>query len=188
MGSLITLASRLITQSTKSSVSDKVRPLNEKDKSGKPKFGAQTVDDVIVDFLTNKLSPAARTAWEFGKDEKFGGEKPTVANEALDLVTPLPIKNAIETFQDPNSAPALAALLADALGIGTNTYGGSKQIQADIKRAKARGDRKEIERLENALKLTLAIEAKKNRERKLATSNGAKKPSETGGDNADDGN
>lgn len=172
MGSIATLAARLVTASTKSSVTGKVRDLNERDKNGKPKFGAPTMDDLVIDFLSNKLSPAARVALDFGKGQTFEGDKPTIQGEALSLVTPLPVKNVVENFKDPNAAPLLATIIADGLGIGANTYGGSSQIRADIKKAVQSGDREEVERLTAALKVALQNEAVKKKNLKQSLKGG----------------
>ncbi len=121
MNSIITLAAREIMQSSKSATTHKVTPLN----SGK--FGAQTGQDVIVDFFANKLSPASSVVKDLINQSDFNGNKPTLLNEANNLVTPLAITTAMEAANDPRSANILLTVLADALGISANTYGGSKK-------------------------------------------------------------
>jgi hypothetical protein len=120
MGSLTTLASRLLTMSTKSTMTGKVRDLNE------DKFGAPTGKDVIYNFMEGKLSPAAATALTILKGKTYSGEKPTLGKLATDLVVPLPVTNAMELYNDPNSAGVLAGTIADMVGIGTNTYSPKK--------------------------------------------------------------
>lgn len=161
MGSIFVLAARLATMSSKSSVTDKVQPLNATDKNGKPKFGATTGDDVIEDFIENKLSPVGQVVRDVLKGETRDKEKPTILNESLGLVTPLPVKTSMELWKDPNSAPFVISMIADGLGISTNTYGGSKDIKKQIEDAEARGDKQEVKRLQEALKETLKIEAAK---------------------------
>lgn len=121
IGSLATLAARLATMSSKSSTSGKVSKLN----SGK--FGAATGTDLVYNFFENKLSPAAGVVRDVLKGETRAGEKPTPLNEGAALVTPLPISNAVELYQDPKSAGVLLGTLADAFGIATNTYDGKKR-------------------------------------------------------------
>lgn len=123
MSSLATLSARLASMSTKSSTTGKVRQLNER-KGGKPVFGAPTGKDVIYNFFENKLSPAASVAVELLKGQTRQGGKPTVVSELRNMFEPLPVTNAVELMQDPHSAPLLLGLIADALGISTNTYGG----------------------------------------------------------------
>ncbi len=116
MRALATLATRLATMSSKSSVTGKVTPLN----SGK--FGAQTGTDVVVNFFENKLSPAASIVKDLLQGRDFQGNKPTVLGEASNLLTPLPIVNYLELQNNPNSANVLLGTLADELGISVNTY------------------------------------------------------------------
>ncbi len=121
MASVLTLAARLLTLSTKSTNTHKVTPLN----SGK--FGAQTGTDVIYNFAEGKLSPEASIVKDILKGQDFNGNKPTPLNEAINLLAPLPITNTVELYQDPKSAGVLAGTIADALGISANTYGPPKK-------------------------------------------------------------
>jgi hypothetical protein len=120
MSSIVTLASRILTKSSKSSSTGEVTKLNTGE------YGSRTTKDVIYDFFENKLSPAASVLKDLAEGETFSGEKPTISNELVNLFVPLPITNYIELKDDPNSANALIATIADALGIGTNTYGNVK--------------------------------------------------------------
>lgn len=124
MGSLVTLAMREITQSSKSSTTHKVTPLN----SGK--FGSQTGMDVLVNFSENKLAPAASLFKDILNQKDFSGQPltllPSAKNkyqgEAMNFLAPLGIQNALEVLQSPNGANAAITIMADALGINTNTY------------------------------------------------------------------
>lgn len=118
--SLVTLASRLLSQSSKSSTTGKIVPLN----SGK--FGAQTGTDVVYNFFENKLSPAAGVIRDLIRDKTFQGDKPNLANETNNLITPLPIQNFFQTKNDPKAANMLLIMIADGLGIGANTYSNKK--------------------------------------------------------------
>lgn len=121
--SIITLAARLATGSTVSG--NHVVELNT------GKFGAPTSLDQVVNFFTNKASPATGVLVSFLKGRNFEGEKPTIAGEALNLVKPLMVSNYEELKNNPNSANILVSLLADALGIGTNTYGKAGELKKD---------------------------------------------------------
>lgn len=121
MASLVTLAARLLTLSSKSSVTQKVTPLN----SGK--FGAQKGTDVFYSFLENKLSPVSAVVKDLLKGQDFSGNKITAQGEINNLLTPLPITNAQEIMSNPKSANILIALIADSLGISTNTYSAKKK-------------------------------------------------------------
>ena len=122
MASIITLAFRLARNSSKSSTTGKVKGLST------GKFGSVTKEDVIWDFAKNKFSPAMSVFYDIlieGKDRE--GNEPSLAGALDDLLTPLPIKNYQELKDDPNSANILVAMIADGLGIGTNTYSKRKK-------------------------------------------------------------
>lgn len=115
MSSIVTLAAREATQSTKSSTTGNVHDLN----TGSGQSGA----DVLYNFFENKLSPAASVVKDLLRGRTSQGEEPTVANEAINLAVPMAATNYMELREDPDSANILAAMIADALGISTNTYG-----------------------------------------------------------------
>lgn len=113
MSSIVTLAAREATQSSKSSTTGTVYPLNA---------GGRTGADVLYNFFENKLSPAASVAKDILKGKTSQGDEPTVGNEAVNLLVPMGITNYMELRDNPDSANILAAMIADALGIATNTY------------------------------------------------------------------
>lgn len=117
MSSLITLASRLATFSSKSTTTGQINLIN----SGK--YGAQTGQDVVVDFLTNKASPITSVVLDLLKQKDRNGNTLTVGGEVSNLLTPLPITTFQDLKKDPNSANTVLAMIADGLGISTNTYG-----------------------------------------------------------------
>lgn len=113
--SILTLAARIASQSTKTS-SGAVKKLGEG-------FGSKLGSDVLTDFMKNKLSPAAQIIKEVFVDQKtFEGGKPTVGGTAANALVPLPVMTAIELSKNRNGAPVLVGILADALGIATNTF------------------------------------------------------------------
>lgn len=116
MDSLVTLASRVLSHSTKSASSGNVTQLNT------GKFGSSTDLDVIMNYLTGKTSPVAGVGVSLLKGKTFSGAKPTVGNSVGGLVEPLNVANFTELKGDKNSANILAAVLADTLGVSTNTY------------------------------------------------------------------
>lgn len=116
MASLITLAARLATMSSKSSTTGRINPLN----SGN--YGSQTGWDVVTNFFTNKLSPVAQVVKDLASGKDFSKNKVTLGGEAIKLVTPLPVTTLQELMNNPNSANVVLSMIADALGISTNTY------------------------------------------------------------------
>lgn len=121
MGSVLTLAARLATMSSKSSVTGKVTKLN----SGK--YGSQTGLDVVESFAEGKLSPIASIVRDLLEGQDYNYNKPTLPNEVSNLLTPLPITNATQFYQNPHGAGVLISVLADALGISVNNINPPKK-------------------------------------------------------------
>lgn len=121
MSSLLVLAMRLVTLSTKSASTGKVTPLNA------GTFGAQTGTDVLYSFAEGKLSPAAGIVRDLLKGQDFNYNKPTVLGEAENLLVPLPITNAVDLYQHGEGANPLIGTIADAFGISTNIIKSPKQ-------------------------------------------------------------
>lgn len=115
--SIITLAARLATMSSKSTTTGQVSKLN----SGK--YGAETGVDVANDFIDNKLSPVGSVIKDLlqGKNQNTG-TKPTVTNEIGNLFTPLGVQNLTSMKGNPNAANPMLTLIIDGLGINANTY------------------------------------------------------------------
>lgn len=88
--------------------------------------------EVIGDFLGNKLSPSASVFWAYVNNKTFGGKPPTMSSDAWDLLALMALTNFLELQQDAGATPAsiTAGVLADFLGIGTNTYSGAKPAVA----------------------------------------------------------
>lgn len=124
MSSILTLASRIASQSSKSSTSGVVSKLN----SG---YGSNTGMGVINDFLDNKLSPTAAVVKDLVNQKDFNGNKPSIGGEAKNLLEPLPITTYQELRSDPHAANTLIGMIADGLGIATNTYGKSNVSWGD---------------------------------------------------------
>lgn len=116
MGSFAVLASRLITNASKSSVTGRVQELGGK------KYMATTRMDVIYNFFENKFSPATSVIKDLLKGRTYQGGKPTIPGEISNLFEPLISTTGRELLQNEERANIIAALIADALGISTNTY------------------------------------------------------------------
>lgn len=125
--SLITLATRLAKQESKSSITHKTTKLDT------GKYGAPTTGSVLMDFAQNKLSPLVAALGDLrkGVDRNNNPVNLTTPKGALnlgqDVFAPLPITTYQELASDPNSAGVLAGLIFDELGVSTNTYGGKKK-------------------------------------------------------------
>lgn len=119
--SIMTLAARLSTLSSKSTTTGQVTKLN----SGK--FGAQTGVDVFNSFLDNKLSPAFGVLRDLAKGQDTGGNKATIKNELGNAFQPMGIQNIEQMHGDPNAANTLLTAIIDGLGISSNTYKASQK-------------------------------------------------------------
>ncbi len=91
-----------------------------------PKFGQSSLEDTVVDFFANKMSPAMNMIKDFYKGETFEGKKPTVTGEVVNLFRPLPVATLQDLLRDPKAQkdPRFVAFatVMDMLGIGTSTY------------------------------------------------------------------
>lgn len=115
MASVITLAARLTTLSTKNA-RGQVRPLNEKG------YGKRSALDVFVDFMAGKASPAFAPVVDYLRGSTFGGKPVTLVGEVENVFVPFPITNVQELLTTPGGANPLLGEAADALGISVNTY------------------------------------------------------------------
>lgn len=117
MAGLLTLGARMLTQSSKSANTGEVKDLNTGE------FGSRTTLSVLGDFASNKLSPIARVITDQMEGKNFEGEKPTIGSVVKSLTMPLIIQQYSELKDSKNAANTAATLIAEGLGIGSNTYG-----------------------------------------------------------------
>lgn len=134
MASMATLASRLFPllagqkSYSKSTSTGKLNEINAKDKKGNPLYGGTTGLDVLYDFGTNKVSPLFGTlVIDQLRGHDFDGNPNTLVNKAKNLFEPLPINTWEQLKNNPNSANIIASMIADGLGISTNTYAPPKK-------------------------------------------------------------
>ena len=114
MGSLVTLASRLAKQSSKSSTTGIVTKFG----TG---YGQRTGWDVLLDFLENKTAPYPRFLIDMMKGETFEGDKPLSVESIAKRFTPISLQNLFE-LKDDASADKVLGVLTDFLGIGASSY------------------------------------------------------------------
>lgn len=126
LSSMIVLASRLgaygIDQTGISDLPSLKKGDGKLVKLGEGGWGSETAWDKVLTFGTNKLSPPAGLGRDFLIGETPDREKFSLGKGLLKLVTPLPIQNTEELLSDPESAPVVAGIIADGLGIFTSTY------------------------------------------------------------------
>lgn len=113
MGAIVTLVARMVTNTTKNQA-------GQIKEMGTGQFGSKTRMDVINDFWEGRLSPIAGAIRDWLKGENFQGQKPTSANTAANLVTPLPFQTMMQARNEPSVGAAIAATVADFLGFNAN--------------------------------------------------------------------
>lgn len=116
---MVVLASRLISGATVNSITGKKNELN----SGK--FGAITKTDLIYNFLENKFAPGVSVAKALLDGRNRDGTEPTAGNILYQLGTPLQIQTFLETATVEDAANLLTVMIAEAHGIGSQSYDGS---------------------------------------------------------------
>lgn len=114
-GNIVVLMSRLITKSTKSSVTGVVKELGSK-------YGQQSVGDIFMNFVEGKLSPAAHLLIDYYRGYDFSGKPVDTKYMLMSGLLPIPAQNAIENLDNEEFSIYLAGLVADAFGIGTSVY------------------------------------------------------------------
>lgn len=115
LSSLVVLASRLVPTTHNGK-----RGQWYKDSKGKYRE-VRMGSGMVGQFLKNKSSPLLGLAWLLVDQQDFDGNPITPKMVANQIAQPLVI-NTYTDLQKPGAAPALAAMLAEVLGIGTSTY------------------------------------------------------------------
>jgi len=124
MSSFVTLVARVIGGS-KSSTTGKLTKTGE--------YGSKDVVGLSADFVANKAAPVARTIMNILRKEDFDRNPLTLEamkNDPMSvawsigkgLAVPLPIQNSVEAYQNKDAEPAVAAIIADFMGVSANIY------------------------------------------------------------------
>ena len=124
MRGLITLGSRLVPTPhngewgfwTKSGATGKYTKMTGEN------FGEQTALDTFESFFEGKLSPSIGMIRDIWKGQNFQGEKPSIVNSILGLITPISIQTLEEELRKGND-DLLLVMLAEGLGISFVEYG-----------------------------------------------------------------
>lgn len=114
-GSMITLIAKLATQSYRDTTTGEIKPLNEKDKEGKPKYGAQTGMDAFWNFTENKFSPIASLLRDQARQYDFDQKTPTLESIAESSTTPITIENISDVIK--SDSDVLLKVLVGLAGI-----------------------------------------------------------------------
>ncbi len=124
---LVVLASRLWTREITSSITGRTKSLDT------GRFGAIGGKDLIFNFVTNKLSPAAALTLSIIDQKTWIGDQLTVPQMVDDALTPLLIQSIFEAGNADDSANVLAVLMAEALGVNVQTYRDRKKQKPKTK-------------------------------------------------------
>jgi hypothetical protein len=136
MAGIATLAMRILptendgkwSEWSKSSTTGKMTDLRA------AKWGQGTGKDVIFNFFENKASPAVSVVKEILEGKDFQGKPITATGELSNLLMPLPVSTYQELANNPNSANIVISMIAETLGVSTNTYSQySKFTDAELK-------------------------------------------------------
>ena len=111
---LVTLASRLITHSTKSSVTGQLTELGS--------YGGATASTLLTDFVSNKAAPMSRLMIDLVEQETMMGEPITPKTIAETLFKPILIDTVGESAKTDGALTAIASAIAELNGVGVNSY------------------------------------------------------------------
>jgi hypothetical protein len=171
LDSLATLASRLVPTRGPNGTHPYTRSTtsNSLTQENTGNYGSQSTLDTLLSFVENKTSPVAGIGVDLAKGQTHNDTKPTVGSELGSLVEPLNVKNYTELKNDKNSANILTSVLADTLGVSTNTYGPKPgQLNATSKQANELDSvgytPKKLSSTERNVKLSQAQQDKANKE------------------------
>jgi len=126
-GSLVTLASRIITRKNKNSLTGEIK------KYGLG-YGQRSPFDALIDFLVNKTTPPTHMVIDWLKGKDWSGKPFTPQGAAYRAVTPISIQGAV-SLKDNASADRIAGVIFDGLGISSTSIPTEKeQIEIKIQR------------------------------------------------------
>lgn len=116
MASVVTLAARLATLTTKNSATDIYSSL------GGDEFGSPTGLDMIYNFAEGKASPTSAMIISLLEQESRSGDPLSLETAIMQTMFPIPAQTYMETNADPNSANILLVMLAEEFGVSTSNY------------------------------------------------------------------
>lgn len=122
--SIVTLASRIAAAvDGKAAIKSSSTGAMSKVGSG---FGQTSYQTLLGDFLQGRASPPGQIIADLANGQTYSGQKPTVKSEVGSLITPIPAQTYKSLKDDPNAANKTAVMIAQQLGLMSNTYGQSK--------------------------------------------------------------
>lgn len=117
--SLVTLAARLLTMTSKSSTTGKYTKLND------ATYGAQTGMDVLNSFFENRFSPVAALLRDYMKGKDPSGNKFDLTTEVRNMILPIGVTSNIQLNQD-TTANKILGFLGNEVGLYSTSYPSAK--------------------------------------------------------------
>ena len=93
-----------------------------RDLRGDGRVGQQGIQDIMVRFLRNKLSPIVGTGWSLVTETDFKGDYFGPADVPGSLLTPMALDDMIDAARDLGIAPGVAAGIFSLFGISVATH------------------------------------------------------------------
>ncbi len=125
MAGIATLAAQIVKNQQKSSSSGIITKFSNT-------YGGTTALDALNNYFENKASPAGSFVEDLLKRSDFNGNPLSAKNEAINLFVPLPATTYAQTRSDPKAANATLTLIADGLGIASNTNTPNKNLKTNL--------------------------------------------------------
>lgn len=113
---VITLVARMSTNSSKSSVTGKISDFD------KNLYDNSSRAMTFGNFFFNKASPLAALVRDWMKGSNFDGEKFTVTDGVVKMITPFPVQTYTELAEDDESANDIVGMIASTFGINISNY------------------------------------------------------------------
>jgi hypothetical protein len=114
----IILASRLAQREFTSASTGKTKSIDT------GRFGSLGGKELVFNFLENKLSPGASFVLMMADQVTRDGDKVTIPQMLNKALTPIIIETAFQSKDQEDAANILAVILAEAFGVGVNTFDG----------------------------------------------------------------
>jgi hypothetical protein len=125
MGGMATLVAQIVRNQSKSASSGIITKFGQG-------YGAKTGLDALNNYFENKTSPVGSIAEDLLRRSDFNGNPLSAKNEAINAFVPLPATTFAQTNSDPQAANAVATLIADGLGLASQTNTPQKNLKNSL--------------------------------------------------------
>lgn len=119
MSQHIVFGARMLTGKMKSTMDGQVRDI----RGPNVKYGKQDMADVGARYFRSKLAPIPSAAWDVATGKDVVGNPATVKGKALELVTPMSVRDVYQAIREEGVPKGTALGLLSIFGMGVQTYG-----------------------------------------------------------------